>query len=46
MGPLALLLVLDDLQWAAKVTLLLLRHVARSPEAERLLVEGSGRILL
>ncbi|MGH9039469.1 MAG: AAA family ATPase, partial [Acidimicrobiia bacterium] len=25
-----LLLVLDDLQWAAKPTLLLLRHIARS----------------
>ena len=32
-----LLLVLDDLQWAAKPTLLLLRHVARA---------GGGRILV
>ncbi|HMC80462.1 MAG TPA: BTAD domain-containing putative transcriptional regulator, partial [Acidimicrobiia bacterium] len=35
-GP--LLVVLDDLQWAAKPTLLLLRHVVRSAEAMRLLV--------
>ncbi len=32
------LLVLDDLHWAAKPTLLLLRHVLRSQEALRLLV--------
>ena len=32
------LLVIDDLQWAAKPTLLLLRHVLRSPEPLRLLV--------
>jgi tetratricopeptide (TPR) repeat protein len=32
------LLVLDDLQWAAKPTLMLLRHVARSPQSMRLLV--------
>jgi predicted ATPase/class 3 adenylate cyclase len=32
------LVVLDDLQWAAKPTLLLLRHVLRSPESLRLLV--------
>ena len=32
------LVVLDDLQWAAKPTLLLLRHVLRSPESIRLLV--------
>ena len=32
------LLVLDDLQWAAKPTLLLLRHVLRSAESLRLLV--------
>lgn len=38
-----LLLVLDDLQWAAKPTLLLLRHVARSSEAMRLLVLGTYR---
>ncbi len=38
-----LLLVLDDLQWAAKPTLLLLRHVVRSPETARLLVIGTYR---
>jgi class 3 adenylate cyclase/tetratricopeptide (TPR) repeat protein len=32
------LLVLDDLHWASKPTLLLLRHVLRSPERLRLLV--------
>jgi predicted ATPase len=32
------LLVLDDLHWAAKPTLLLLRHVLRSPEPLRLLL--------
>jgi class 3 adenylate cyclase len=32
------LLVIDDLQWAAKPTLLLLRHVLRSAEPVRLLV--------
>jgi DNA-binding SARP family transcriptional activator len=37
-GDQPLLLVLDDLHWAAKPTLLLLRHVSRSPEAPRLLV--------
>ncbi len=37
------LLVLDDLQWAAKPTLLLLRHVVRAPEATRLLVLGTYR---
>jgi DNA-binding SARP family transcriptional activator len=37
-GDQPLLLVLDDLHWAAKPTLLLLRHVVRSPEAPRLLV--------
>ncbi len=37
------LLVLDDLQWAAKPTLLLLRHVVRSPEPQRLLVLGTYR---
>jgi hypothetical protein len=38
-----LLLVLDDLQWAAKPTLLLLRHVLRSPEAMSLLVLATYR---
>jgi tetratricopeptide (TPR) repeat protein len=33
-----LLLVLDDLQWAAKPTLLLLRHVVRSADVQRLLI--------
>ena len=37
------LLVLDDLHWAAKPTLLLLRHVLRSPEPLRLLVVGTYR---
>ena len=37
------LLVLDDLQWAAKPTLLLLRHILRSPEPARLLVVGTYR---
>jgi DNA-binding CsgD family transcriptional regulator len=38
-----LVLVLDDLQWAAKPTLLLLRHVARSSERMRLLILGTYR---
>ena len=37
------LLVLDDLHWAEKPTLLLLRHVVRSPEPLRLLVVGTYR---
>ncbi len=37
------LFVLDDLQWAAKPTLLLLRHVVRSPDAKRLLLLGTYR---
>ena len=37
------LLVLDDLHWAAKPTILLFRHVARSPEPMRLLVVGTYR---
>jgi DNA-binding SARP family transcriptional activator len=36
-------LVLDDLQWAAKPTLLLLRHVARSSELKRILVLATYR---
>jgi class 3 adenylate cyclase len=40
-GP--LLLVLDDLQWAAKPTLLLLRHVVRSSDLKRVLVLGTYR---
>ncbi|MCA1842388.1 MAG: AAA family ATPase, partial [Actinobacteria bacterium] len=38
-----LLLVLDDLQWAAKPTLLLLRHVLHVPEAMRLLIVATYR---
>ena len=38
-----LLLILDDLQWAAKPTLLLLRHVLRSPEPMKLLIVGTYR---
>ena len=38
-----LLLVLDDLQWAAKPTLLLLRHVLRWTEPMRLLVLATYR---
>ena len=37
------LLVLDDLHWAAKPTVLLLRHVLRSPESMRILVVGTYR---
>jgi class 3 adenylate cyclase len=37
------LLVLDDLQWAAKPTLLLLRHVIRSGETGGLFVVGTYR---
>jgi len=40
-GP--LLLVLDDLQWAAKPTLLLLRHVISSGDPTRLLVLATYR---
>jgi class 3 adenylate cyclase/tetratricopeptide (TPR) repeat protein len=38
-----LLLVLDDMQWAAKPTLLLLRHIVRSSDARRLMVLGTYR---
>ena len=37
------LLILDDLQWAAKPTLLLLRHIVRSPERAGLLIVGTYR---
>jgi class 3 adenylate cyclase/tetratricopeptide (TPR) repeat protein len=37
------ILVLDDLHWAARPTLLLLRHVVRSAEPMRLLVLGTYR---
>jgi tetratricopeptide (TPR) repeat protein len=39
----AVLLVLDDLQWAAKPTLMLVRHVARSAELKGLLLVGTYR---
>ena len=42
-GQTPVLLVLDDLQWAAKPTLLLLRHVLRSPDSRRLHVLGAYR---
>ena len=42
-GDAPVLLVLDDLHWAAKPTLLLLRHVLRSSEPLRLLVVGTYR---
>ncbi len=38
-----LLLVLDDLHWAAKPTILMLRHVLRAPEPARLLVAVTYR---
>ena len=41
LGP--LLLVCDDLQWADRPTLLLLRHLARARAPERLLVVGTYR---
>jgi class 3 adenylate cyclase/tetratricopeptide (TPR) repeat protein len=37
------LVVLDDVHWAAKPTLLLLRHILRSPEPLRLLVVATYR---
>lgn len=37
------LLVLDDLHWAARPTLLLLRHVVRSVEPMRILIAGTYR---
>ncbi len=42
-GDEPILLVLDDLQWAAKPTLLLLRHVVRACDAKRVLVLGIYR---
>ncbi|HEV3401273.1 MAG TPA: AAA family ATPase [Acidimicrobiales bacterium] len=42
-GDRPLLLVLDDLHWAAKPNLLLLRHVLRSPDIGRLFVVGTYR---
>ena len=41
--PGGLVLVLDDLHWAGKPTLLLLRHLLRSPDAARVLVIGTYR---
>ncbi|MFN0093978.1 MAG: helix-turn-helix transcriptional regulator [Dehalococcoidia bacterium] len=38
-----LVLVLDDLHWADKPTLLLLRHIVRSPEAVPLFIVGAYR---
>ncbi|HKY75412.1 MAG TPA: AAA family ATPase, partial [Acidimicrobiia bacterium] len=38
-----LLVVVDDLQWAAKPTVLLLRHVLRSSDTRRMLVLGTYR---
>ena len=38
-----LILVLDDLHWAGKPTLLLLRHLLRAEEAGRILVIGTYR---
>ena len=37
------LVVVDDLHWADKPTLLLLEHIARSPERGRLLIVGTYR---
>ncbi len=42
-GDEPVLMILDDLQWAAKPTLLLLRHVARSSEPMKLLIVGTYR---
>jgi class 3 adenylate cyclase len=42
-GEAPVLLIVDDLQWAAKPTLLLLRHVLRSPEPAHVLVLGTFR---
>lgn len=41
--PHPVVLVLDDLHWATKPTVLLLRHVLRSPEPMRVLVLGTFR---
>jgi DNA-binding SARP family transcriptional activator/tetratricopeptide (TPR) repeat protein len=37
------LIVLEDLHWADRPTLLLLRHLARAPQAARLLILGAYR---
>jgi len=41
--PAGLVLVLDDLHWAGKPTLLLLRHLLRAEEPSRILVIGTYR---
>lgn len=38
------LLVLDDLHWADKPTLMLLRHLARGPDTGQLLIVGAYRV--
>ncbi len=38
-----ILFVIDDLHWAAKPTLLLLRHIASSPAAARMMIVGTYR---
>ena len=38
-----LVLILDDLHWADEPTLLLLRHIARSPERSALIILGTYR---
>jgi hypothetical protein len=38
-----LLLILDDLHWAAKSSLLLLRHLIRSPQSSSVLIVGTYR---
>ena len=42
-GGRPLVLVLDDLHWADKPTLLMLRHIVRSPEAAPLFIVGAYR---
>ncbi|MDP9244030.1 MAG: AAA family ATPase, partial [Chloroflexota bacterium] len=42
-GSPPMVLVLDDLHWADKPSLLLLRHIARSPRLQRLLILGTYR---
>ncbi len=40
-----LLIVLDDLHWADRPTLLLLRHLARSPQSTRVWIVGAYRAI-
>lgn len=42
-GPGGLVLVLDDIHWAARPTLLMLRHILRSPLQSRLLIVATYR---